>query len=216
MAVPCSSIRTALLRYGNSSALTTKPARSATSTASLPQRSAKASAGLIGVVAGRERPHDLDQRHHRRRVEEVDAAHLVGALGRHRQLDDRQRRRVGGEDRRRLDDLLELGEQLLLDGEVLDDALDDEVAVGEAAEVVGGADPGEDGVALVVVELALGDLACRGWRSTRGDAAVGAWRVRERTTTSNPARAATSASPAPMIPEPTIPTGDDVSHGRAA
>ena len=30
-----------------------------------------------------------------------------------------------------LDDLLELGEQLLLDGEVLDDALDHEVAVGE-------------------------------------------------------------------------------------
>ena len=33
-------MRTALLRYGNSSALTTKPARSATSMASLPHRSA--------------------------------------------------------------------------------------------------------------------------------------------------------------------------------
>ena len=46
-AVPCSSIRTALLRYGNSSALTTNPARSATSMASLPQAVANAMAVLI-------------------------------------------------------------------------------------------------------------------------------------------------------------------------
>ena len=45
------------------------------------------------------------------------------------------------------------------DGEVLDDALDHEIAVGEVAEVVGGGDPREDRVALGLgVELAALDL----------------------------------------------------------
>ena len=73
-AVPFSSMRTALLRYGNSSAFTMKPARSLTSTAFLPHASAKALASATvssDAVSGRD---DLDQRHGRRGVEEVHAA----------------------------------------------------------------------------------------------------------------------------------------------
>ena len=73
-AVPFSSIRTALLRYGNSRALTMNPARSLTSTASLPQASAKALASATVSSEAVSGPDDLDQAHHRRRVEEVDAA----------------------------------------------------------------------------------------------------------------------------------------------
>ena len=113
---------------------------------------------LDRVVAGGERADDLDELHQRRRVEEVDAADPVRALGGDRHLDDGQRRGVGGEDAVGLDDLLQLGEQLALGGEVLDDALDHEVAVGEPAEVVGGGDAGERGVAVGLLELALGHL----------------------------------------------------------
>ena len=50
---------------------------------------------------------------------------------------------VVNERRALLCDVAESTEQLALDCEVLDDALDHEVAVGEAAEVVGGGDPGD-------------------------------------------------------------------------
>src|SRR3546814_10976262 len=49
-------------------------------------------------VARGDRSDHLDEAHHRRRVEEVDATDAVGALGDHRQLDDRERGGVGGED----------------------------------------------------------------------------------------------------------------------
>ena len=46
-----------------------------------------------------------------------------------------QGRGVGGEDGVVLADVVELAEELLLDVEVLDDRLDDEVAVGEVVQV---------------------------------------------------------------------------------
>ena len=102
---------------------------------------------------------------------------------------------------------VELGEQRLLDGEVLDDALDDEVAVGEVGR--GGRSAvtrPSDRVALVAVELALGRPAVEVGGRRRRRTASAPRRVRERTTTSKPAWAATSARPEPMIPEPTMPT----------
>ena len=106
-----------------------------------------------------------------------------------------------------LDDLLELGEQRALDGEVLDDALDDEVAVGEMAR-------GDRwrvirpriGVAVVGLQLALRDQPVEVGRDAGDDAASAPCFVRDRTMTVNPERAATSARPAPMIPDPTMPT----------
>ena len=102
---------------------------------------------------------DLDQLHHRRRVEEVDAADQFRAGRRHREFDDRKRRGVGREDRSGLGDAVEFGEERRLHGEILDDRLDHQIAVGEVAEVGGGGDPAEDRSAFVSFEAALVDLA---------------------------------------------------------
>ena len=61
-----------------------------------------------------------------------------------------QRRGVGGQDGAVLADAVELVEQVLLGGQVLDDRLDDEVAVGQLAEVGRGRDPAEGGLAVLV------------------------------------------------------------------
>ena len=53
-----------------------------------------------------------------------------------------------------LQDLVEGGEQRLLDRQLLDDGLDDEVAVGQVVEPVDAGDPGQRGVALRLVDLA--------------------------------------------------------------
>ena len=55
-------------------------------------------------------------------------------------------------------DAVELGEEVLLRGEVLDDRLDHEVALAQLAEVGDRAHPAEHRVALVGVELAPVDL----------------------------------------------------------
>jgi hypothetical protein len=55
-------------------------------------------------------------------------------------------------------DAVELGEQVLLGGEVLDDRLDDEIALAQLAEVGDGTHPAEDRVALGGLELAAVDL----------------------------------------------------------
>ena len=103
-------------------------------------------------------------------------------------------------------DAVELGEEVLLGGEVLDDRLDDEIALAQLAEVGDGADPAEHRVALGGLELARDRPA---WPATsRGPATIASAVLcaRLRSTTSKPALAATSAMPEPMIPEPTIPT----------
>ena len=115
---------------------------------------------------------DLDQRHHRGRVEEVEADDLLGPQGRVAHLGDRERGGVGGEDRVPGRDRVELGVDLLLDLHLLRRRLDHEVDVAEG--VVGGRaldqahDLLEPGVGLLLgqllllhqpVELALGHLA---------------------------------------------------------
>ena len=163
-----------------------KPARSATSTASLPHAVAKAAAASMVsslAVSGRT----------------TSTSVIIGAglkkwmphtwSGRwvcHRQLDDRQRRGVGGEDGARACTIcVELGEQRLLDGQVLDDGLDHEVAVGQVVEVVGGRDPAEDRVArrrrrACPCSTCAVEAAARAPASMAS--AVACWR--ERTTTS--------------------------------
>ena len=85
--------------------------------------------------AGRDRLDDLQQRHHLRRVEEVQAQEALRALGRRRLVDDGERRGVGGEQRLLLDDPVELPPHLELGVEVLGDRLDHQVAVGELGVV---------------------------------------------------------------------------------
>ena len=121
-----------------------------------------------GVVAD----DHLDQRHHRGRVEEVEADDLVGAQRRFPHLGDRERGGVGGDDRVARGGGVELAEDGLLDLHLLRHGLDHEVDVAELL-VGGGADDqahhlGEAGVGLLLgqlllldqaAELALGDRA---------------------------------------------------------
>jgi hypothetical protein len=86
------------------------------------------------VVGGDDGADHLDERHDGRRVEEVHAQHARGLLGGHGDLGDRQRGGVGGEDGVVGDDLVEGGEDLLLQGQVLGDGLDDELAQGASSE----------------------------------------------------------------------------------
>ena len=74
VAKPDSSIRIADRMNGISSELTTKPARSWQSIACLPSwSSTNARARSVVSSAVSRRRHQLDQREHRHRVEEVDA-----------------------------------------------------------------------------------------------------------------------------------------------
>ena len=107
--------------------------------------------------------------------------------------------------RRRLDDLVELGEQLTLRGEVLDDALDDEVARRQFAEVVGDGDPPRTSSPSLASSVSLATCRRR-LAATVPTTASAPVRVRDRTTTWYPDLATTSTSPAPITPEPTMPT----------
>src|SRR3954454_21965833 len=100
---------------------------------------------------------DLDQAHHRRRPEEVEAHDLLGTQRRVCHLGDREAGGVGGEDRVAGRGGIEVGEDLLLDVHPLGNGLDHEVDITEF--VVGGRsrDPPED-LADLLVGLLLGAL----------------------------------------------------------
>jgi hypothetical protein len=83
-------------------------------------------------------------------------------VGGARDLDDRKRRRVAGEDGVLGNDLVQLAEQLHLLGEALDDRLDDDVAVAQFVEVGAEAQAAADRVDVVVTELATLATALQG------------------------------------------------------
>ena len=118
-------MRIADSRYGISSALTTNPARSCESMHFLPSvSSANARTSLDGLGLGHDRRHELDQRQHRHRVEEVHAEHAPRVLGLGAELHDRHRRRVGRQELRVGQQLVEPPEDVALELLVLDDGLD--------------------------------------------------------------------------------------------
>ena len=91
--------------------------------------------GRDDVVGRRDRVHDLDELHDLGRVEEVHADDVLRAARRGGAVDDRQADEVVvARIAPGLADLVEVLEQRLLDGQVLDDGLDDEVDVGEVVE----------------------------------------------------------------------------------
>ena len=89
-----------------------------------------------GGVGGQAADH-LDQPHHRRRVEEMQAHQASGVAEPGRDGGRRQRGGVGGQHAVRCDDLLQVGEQGLLDGQVLGHRLDHAPGPGQLAEVGG-------------------------------------------------------------------------------
>ena len=147
--------------------------------------------GAVGDVAARDdRRDELHQAHHRHRVEEVQAEHVLGAVGRHGQLHDRDRRRVRRQDRLVVDhDLAEVAEHLELLVLELAHRLHHELAVGELADVGDEADPRQRGRGGVVVELARLHRALERRLDARSGPAATAASLMSQTVTSTPALA---------------------------
>ena len=110
------------------------PERSLVRIARLPIARANSSAALTVDVGGLQRDDDLDQLHHRHRREEVQPDHSVGAFGPRRQLGDRDRRRVGGQEARVRQLAVQPLEQLALRSRVLGDRLDHGLRPGQILE----------------------------------------------------------------------------------
>jgi hypothetical protein len=78
---------------------------------------------------------DLDQLHHRSRVEKVQTGHPLALLANRHQRRHRQRGGIGGQQRLRRDDAFQPLEQRFLDIQIFDDGLDDQIAIGDIAFV---------------------------------------------------------------------------------
>ena len=107
--------------------LETKPGKSFASAGSLPR--SRASSTIAAAVSSEvcDGADHLDEAKHRHRVEEVHADHAVRPAGHRGERRDRDRGRVGREDRLRRQRLVGRAEDRLLHGEVLDDRLDHQV-----------------------------------------------------------------------------------------
>ena len=108
-----------------------------------------------GVAAG----NDLHQLHGRHGVKEVHTDEVVLQALAH--LGDGQRGGVGGEDGLILAQSVQLGQQLLLDGHVLGDALDDQIGIGGGVELLD-QNAAHNIVSRFLGHLALGDLLIQG------------------------------------------------------
>ena len=125
-----------------------------------------------------------------------------------------ERRGVGGEDRLGLDDAGRArSNSVALDRQVLDDGLDDEVAVAQAVQIVGGRDPPEDRLALVLGQALAGHLLGESGVEAGSTASAPAW-VRERTTTSKPGSGGHFGEAGSHDPRPDDSNGADRSHTR--
>ena len=154
-----SSTRTQSLSSGIRTRLTTKPGVSEQRIGVLPSFSPSSNAVSRHRLGGPLGPHDLDERHERRRVEEVHPDRTLGSLEHGRDLGHRERRGVRGQDRVVANDCFEGAEELVLDSEILECRLDHDVAGCEVGEV-GREDQARDRrVARCLVEPALLDLA---------------------------------------------------------
>ncbi len=111
----------------------------------------------LDIATGRHGRDDLDQLHDRGGIEEVHADDIGGSRGRGGALDHGQagcRRREhspGGAD------VVEVGEEHLLDRQILDDGLDDELDVGEIVQLRRAGHPRQRRVAVGLGELAALD-----------------------------------------------------------
>ena len=186
-----------------SSAFTTNPARSLLRMTRLPQHlGGERARSLQRDVARHEAGDQLDESQHRHRVEEVDADHLLRPLGGGAELHDRDRAGVAGQDRSIGGDVaVELAEDVDLHALVLDDGLDHQLAIGEVGELGGEAQSATAASRCTSVSLPA-DRPRSSDFTSRARPASAAASFTSRTSTSNPARAHTSAMPEPIRPQP--------------
>ncbi len=114
---------------------------------------------LHRVLRGELRLDDLDERHQRRRIEEVHADDALGPGRGGRDLGHRERRCVGRKNRVGAAEPIEVCEEGTLGLELLHDRLDDEIAVRERLEVRRDREASGRRVPFSLFELALLDLA---------------------------------------------------------
>ena len=131
-----------------------KPERSLVSIGRLPSRSMNRLRAGDRLLARVERDDHLDERHHRHRREEVQPEHARGIADRLGELGDRDRGRVGGDDRPVRDHAVDRLHDRELEPLVLGHRLDDQVGLGDRLEVGGQLDPLARRPRLGVVELA--------------------------------------------------------------
>ena len=113
--------------------------------------------GLVDLGGGEVGRDHLDELHDRRGVEEVHADDVAGALGDLGELGDRHRAGGRGQDGPGLGDPVEVLEELGLDVEVLGDALDDQVGLGEVLARGAAGEAAEHRGLGLLVRTALGD-----------------------------------------------------------
>jgi hypothetical protein len=152
--MPFSSRKIASSRTAPRIRLATKPGISLRSTTgSLPSRRARSATDSTVATSA---PSTSTQR----RVEEVHVGDAVRASGGVGELRRHDRRRVRGEDCVRRCQLVEAGEELPLDVQLLDGCFDHEVRGRRGAvEARGEREPGERGVDVVAGAAAVGDVA---------------------------------------------------------
>lgn len=169
-----------------------------------------------GLRCGQHRRDHLDQLHRRGRVEEVQTQDALGTRGVGGETGDGEGVGAGREDRLRADDVVEGAEDLVLDLVRLRRHLDDQVGVGRLAQIGGGAETGEEVLALLFGEASAhhgtGGRGLQDGDGLRGrgladvdadDLAAGAVR--------------TSVMPVPIVPRPitaTVLSGDREGSGR--
>ena len=105
-------------------AIDDEPGRRSRAHGRLAPRERRGIRGLDDIGRGREPADDFDQRHRRRRIEEVHADDPLGALHSRGERRDRDRRSVRREDALGDGDILDARKELALRGEVLDDRFD--------------------------------------------------------------------------------------------
>ena len=185
------------------------PGRSAETMTCLPSRSPSARIAASVASSVSRAADQLDERHDRHRAEEVHPDEPLAALA-------ARRPRQGGGSRSRScsrrrsrparRQRVEVAPEGRLDGEVLEDRLDDEIGVGDAREVSGRCDPCERRVAVVLARDGPWPPPDPGWpRSCRAPPRRGAGRAR-RATTGSPIAAWTWAIPWPISPAPATKT----------
>ncbi len=151
---------------------------------------------LAGVHARRH----LDQLHQLRRQTEMHADNPVLAPAAGSDFGDRQRRGIRGEDRALRADLVQRLEQFLFDLEVLEHRLDHQIAIGQSRDI-GGRSEAATSTASRSLALHLAAVDRLAEKSLGLPArALERLRASRSRPFRKPARAATMAMPAPMVP----------------
>ncbi len=120
---------------------------------------ANSQAGVHDVLGSSLATNDFQQLHDVRRAEEVQTQNLSRTLGRGSDFVDIQIGGVGGQNRGRLNRLVQLGEDLLLQIHVFIDGFNHQVHVGQICVVLGGADTGNTRLRFGIVKTLLGNRA---------------------------------------------------------